>query len=202
MVRKLSSNKRFAFTMIELIFAIVIIAISVMSLPMMAQVNQKGIEQGILQEAIFAASAELMGASAGIWDKRSLDDEALSDIPRVINISGDCTADKRRPGHVTGFGHRQCLFDNTTVLAINTATGATKTLHHAAHGSQNIFTDTTTDKDGYKQSYNSTLIISNTNDIKFLESAVYDTSGTLLLVKLKMQTANIGGIDYYTRKMP
>jgi prepilin-type N-terminal cleavage/methylation domain-containing protein len=50
---------RLAFTMIELIFAIVIIAISVMSLPMMTQVTSAGIERNLVQEAIFASVAEI-----------------------------------------------------------------------------------------------------------------------------------------------
>ena len=53
MVRTSSTSKRFGFTMIELIFAIVIIAISVMSLPMMTQVTNKGLEESLVQEAIF-----------------------------------------------------------------------------------------------------------------------------------------------------
>jgi len=76
-------RKRFAFTMIELIFAIVIIAISVMSLPMMAVVTQRGMENNIVQEAIFAASAELMGATSGYWDENSMQDINVSHLSRV-----------------------------------------------------------------------------------------------------------------------
>lgn len=47
---------RTAFTMIELLFAIVIIAFSVLAIPMISQVTSKGVESTIeAQEAIFKA---------------------------------------------------------------------------------------------------------------------------------------------------
>lgn len=47
---------RTAFTMIELLFAIVIIAFSVLAIPMISQVTSKGLESTIeAQEAIFKA---------------------------------------------------------------------------------------------------------------------------------------------------
>ncbi|WP_366755894.1 type II secretion system protein [Sulfurimonas sp.] len=50
---------KYAFTLIELIFAIVIIGISVMSLPMLTQVTSSAIEKNLVQEAIFASVAEI-----------------------------------------------------------------------------------------------------------------------------------------------
>jgi len=101
--------------MIELIFAIVIIAITVLSLPMMTQINQRGVESNIVQEAIFAASTELMGATAGYWDENSLQDINMSHLERVINISGDCnTSTQLRPGHINQMYHRRCLDSNST----------------------------------------------------------------------------------------
>jgi len=49
-------KNRLAFTMIELIFAIVIIAITVVSMPMMTQVTSSGASKNLeLQEAIYKA---------------------------------------------------------------------------------------------------------------------------------------------------
>jgi len=62
-----------AFTLIELIFAIVIIAITVVSLPMMTQVISKGIEKNLLQEAIFAGAAVLNESVSAKWDENSVE---------------------------------------------------------------------------------------------------------------------------------
>ena len=75
---------RSAFTMIELIFAIVIIAISVLSLPMMNQVISKNIEGSIVQEAIFAASAELNQVVSYYWDENSM--EGTATLSRVVHV--------------------------------------------------------------------------------------------------------------------
>jgi len=196
--------------MIELIFAIVIIAISVMSLPMMAQINQKGIEQGILQEAIFAASAELMGASAGYWDENSMADIDFSHISRVIDISNDCNATtKLRPGHINQPFHRICL-DDLTTGATSAKGSAFFTLNDANKTQDDLFENSgagtaTADATGYKQLYESTLSVTpDTTDvnIKLLEVNVYEDGGSVVIINLKMQSANIGEIDYYKRTMP
>ncbi|MFA5461258.1 MAG: type II secretion system protein, partial [Sulfurimonas sp.] len=96
MVRTKKALHRAAFTLIELIFAIIIMSIAIVSLPMMMQINSDGVERGILQEAIFAASAELMGATTYYWDGRSTEDFNLSKYSRVVDVDGDCNADRQR----------------------------------------------------------------------------------------------------------
>ncbi|MFK5937768.1 MAG: prepilin-type N-terminal cleavage/methylation domain-containing protein [Sulfurimonas sp.] len=90
MVRKHDLLARSAFTLIELIFAIVVIAISVVSLPMMLQVNAKGMEGNLVQEAIFASVAELTATSTAVWDVNSLSDfNDTSELSRIVD-TGDC----------------------------------------------------------------------------------------------------------------
>ena len=209
MVRKTNHPKRFAFTMIELIFAIVIIAISVMSLPMMTQVTQKGIESNILQEAIFAASAELMGATAGYWDEVSMRDINVSHLSRVIDIgaSNDCNnTTKLKPGHINQPFHRRCLDENSTAITdLDKNITSIYSLDDAAHGTEDIFVDGTAtgtaDKTGYKELYNSEINVSlssTDNNIKIITATVTDSDGNPITV-LKTQSANIGEIDYYKR---
>lgn len=208
MVRTTNNHKRFAFTMIELIFAIVVIAISVMSLPMMTQVTQKGIESNILQEAIFAASAELMGASAGYWDENSMQDINVSHLSRVIDISDDCnTTTKLRPGHINQPKHRRCLHDMSTV-ANNGAGGAVHDLDDAEKITASVMfvlpgTDGTSA--GYKELYKSVIDVrplnttGNNRNIKIITATITDEDDEPVTV-LKMQSANVGEIDYYSRE--
>lgn len=194
MVRKAAS--KLAFTMIELIFAIVIIAISVMSLPMMVQVTSRGIESNIVQEAIFAASAELIGATSGYWDDNSMQDINISHLSRVIDISGDCNNDRLRPGHIAQPLHRRCLDSNTTA-ARNAPGGAVDDLNDAAI-TQSIFTDIGS-AEGYKNNYTSTISVVLNGNIKTITSTITDAVPTTIVL-LRAQSANVGEIDYYKRR--
>ncbi len=197
--------KRFAFTMIELIFAIVIIAISVLSLPIMIGVINKGVENSLAQEAIFAASAELMGSSAGYWDENSMEDIDVSHLSRVIDIANICDSDRLRPGHIAQMYHRRCL-DNPGAItgvhnsSINLVDINVSDLNNVAHPDESIFTDNTTDAAGYKQTYTSSIIVSlgaDTN-IKEIVATIRDEDGDIVTI-LRSQSANIGEIDYYKR---
>lgn len=64
---------RSAFTMIELIFAIVLIAVVTLTIPTMIQVNNKALEGSIAQEAIFLVSAILSETTTYVWDNAALD---------------------------------------------------------------------------------------------------------------------------------
>ncbi|MDD2906067.1 MAG: type II secretion system protein [Sulfurimonas sp.] len=60
-----------AFTLIELIFAIVIIGIAVVSLPTISQVISKGSENSLVQEAVFIAFTEITKVTSSAWDENS-----------------------------------------------------------------------------------------------------------------------------------
>ena len=76
--RKIDTSQREAFTMIELIFAIVIIAVVTLTIPMMIQVNNKTLEANTEQEAIFLISSVLSEATTLLWDQSSLGGTATS----------------------------------------------------------------------------------------------------------------------------
>ena len=187
--------------MIELIFAIVVMSIAVMTLPMMTQITSKGIEGNIVQEAIFAASAELTGATSYYWDERSMEDVNVSRLERVVDVDGDCNINsKQRPGHV----NRMCL-DSNDSSGVNYTTLSNSTipnLNSNVHGSQLIFTDDIKEGSGYKNNYYSTVTISNgfsNNDIKKVTITITNSDGDNI-TSLSAYSANIGEIDYYKRR--
>lgn len=196
--------KKAAFTLIELIFAIVIIAISVVSLPMMAQVTQKGIEANIVQEAVFAASTQLIEILSGYWDERSMEDSNLSALSRVIDIGNDCNATTRlRPGHIAQPLHRRCLESNTST-GLGATGGAYYSLEDAAlavNGNTNIFENPNVSASGYKDTYKSYAVVDPAiGDTKKITLTVKNSSNDTL-TKLITYSANVGEIDYYKRTM-
>jgi len=201
-VKKLLRSKS-AFTMIELIFAIVIISIAVISLPVMTKITEKGIESNILQEAIFAASTELMSASTGYWDANSMNDINNS-IARVIDTDNLCSVDRLRLGHIAQPLHRRCLDDNSSVVDADevASNSSLETFEHSG-ASDDVFDYPGGQASGYKDAYTSTLAVDRNvsvdKDIKFINVLVKDSDGNDV-TRLRMQSANIGEIDYYKRR--
>lgn len=200
------SLNRLAFTMIELIFAIVIIGIAVTGLPFMTNITNRVIDSNLAQEAIFAGSAEIMGASSGYWDANSMQDNALSHISRVIDIGGLCdnnvsaTSYRLRPGHIEQPLHRRCL-ENNAIGVSNAADNTWPSVDNAAHGLQNMMsTGAIPDEFGYKYNYNSRLDIAQVGDIKTIVVNVFEAGTGVPLTGLTMYTANIGEIDYFKRE--
>ena len=189
--------------MIELVFAIVVISIVVLAIPTLMQVSSKNVEGSLAQEAIFAASAELMGASSVYWDENSMHDANKSILSRVIDIDGDCnTTTRLRPGHINQPFHRRCLDDNT-IVAQNNSGGTTYDLNDLAHASQNIFTSEA-DASGYKKDYNSTLdvaVSASDSNVKIATVTITNRDDDSIVTKLKMQVANIGEFEPYKKRL-
>ncbi len=201
--------RRAAFTLIELIFAIVIIAISVISLPMMSQTISEGIDANIVQEAIFASATELNEAVTAHWDEASMEANTTTSFAKVIN-HGDCnstqTSDRYRlrPGHILQPLHRSCLND-LTITAYNSNTDNNIDSLDDMDLEDNL-TVGTVDEEGYKDVYRSDVAVDinatfgptvNSQNIKSIVSTV--TKDGVTIVVLRTYSANIGEVDYYKR---
>jgi len=191
-----------AFTMIELIFAIVVIAIAVVSLPMMMQVNSKGMENNLAQEAIFGASVELMQTSSGYWDANSMNDINTSDYARVINIDNDCNSTtKLRPGHINQPFHRRCINDTAIHTASNITGNADFSTLNDFVGTKQLFIGDEKGAAGYKDmNYTSTITVSphaTDNNIKVITVTIKE--GAKVVTVLKTEAANVGEVQYHKR---
>jgi len=207
-VRK--QKMRCAFTFIELIFAIVIIAITIISLPMMNQAISKGIDENLVQEAVFASETILSEASTYAWDENSLADVNLSSYSRVINLNNECNATtQKRQGNI----HRRCLSNLTTGLSAS-AGGQLYAIDPNNFNNQLYYTppgSSVGGASGYKKTdYNTSLSITTpvafgtapTNDMKELSVQVTDNSNGNTIVKLSTYIANIGEVPYYHKTLP
>ena len=206
MVNTKSSFYKSAFTLIELIFAVIIISIAVISLPMMTQITSKGVDSNLAQEAIFAASAELMGATSYYWDLNYMQDSNVSHLSRVIDIGATCENNSSNPryrlrtGHIDQPYHRRCLESNSTVAA-GTNSSLFPNLNNAAHTAADIFLNPTGSGSGYKDNYKSAVTVTNEtdNNIKKITVSITKNDGTPITV-LSTYSANVGEVDYYKRR--
>lgn len=200
--------KRYAFTLIELIFAIILIAITVLTLPRMMGVISQGIDENIIQEAIFAAATELNQATTGKWDDRTL--QNANELAKVIDTNQSCennTSSPRyrlRPGHIAQTLHRKCL-DNNATTAVNFNTLGLSLEARTASGAS-LFLNTTSAK-GYKKSYTKDVTISYTPafngtnaDLKMITVTIKENNTTV--TSLYAFSANIGEADYFKRMYP
>ena len=205
--------RRYAFTMIELIFAIVIIAISVLSLPMLSQVISSNIERNLVQEAIFAASAELNQVISYAWDENSM--ELGSSLSRVVwDSPTDCsTTTQLRPGHIAQPYHRRCADANATrptaAFVFGSELNDLDDLDDVNVTAHSIYINPTASATGYKTIYNSTFSIvyanfdpafaPSNNNIKRIQVLIQDQVTNDVITSLSTFSSNIGEIDYYKR---
>lgn len=204
---------KLAFTMIELIFSIVIIAISVMSLPMLTQVTSSGIKRNLSQEAIFASAAEISFATTYVWDENSLiDDDDVNatgdDLSRVLNLDASCSTSGvmlKKIGHI----NRRCLDNNLTVRYADT--DYLDSLEAAEHNYTMIYTDNT-GASGYKQEYDSLLNVESCDsgncidfglenkniNLKEITVSIREKDDTTnqIVTLLRTYSANIGEVAY------
>jgi len=74
-----------AFSLIEVVFAIIIISISLMSVPMLLKQASKSDEHSIIQESVLAASTKIGNIISYPWDDSSYD--TTNKILRVLDVS-------------------------------------------------------------------------------------------------------------------
>ena len=195
---------RGAFTLIELIFAIVVIAISVISLPTMTQSTSKGIETNIAQEAIFAAATEINEATTAHWDENSMQDDK-NGLARVIDVEDNSCSDNLRVGHLTQSLHRRCLDDSSTDASNSANDDEVYALEDMQKSDENL-TDSDADATGYKKNYTTTIEVSSDatfgslnsdKNIKLITVTIKSDGDTI--TKLKTYSSNIGEVDYYKK---
>ncbi|MBU0632017.1 prepilin-type N-terminal cleavage/methylation domain-containing protein [bacterium] len=200
---------RNAFTMIELIFAIVVIAISILSLPMMMRVNQNAMEANVVQEALFASSAKIMQVLSYPWDQHSQDNSNLGAYTKIVSLgAGDnyprtydmyVNADGNgsfRAGAIIADGHRR--FHNylsadaniTTILG----TGSTEALSNIAEN--NItFINEASSATGYKDKYKMDVDVSYVTDVDVGGTFIFPADGNTTATNMKLITVTIKDKD-------
>lgn len=202
--------------MIELIFAIVVISIAVVTLPVMTGSTDKALEGNIIQEGIFAAGTAINEASTLYWDQRSQDDTNSSGgLSRVLNLS-DLNCNRINPLQTQGQINRRCLDENVTAAANDTTDASTIDNMEVTWNNTNIITDNP-EKETYKQGYfadadvsqcattgcttpsGSVIKFGETGDgvgpsLKQIDFEIADSDGNTLIV-LRAFSANIGDVE-------
>lgn len=198
---------RLAFTLIEVLFAIMIMGITMVSVPVIMNSNAKGFDATIIQEAIFAASAELNQVLALSWDENSIENNNTT-ATRVIN-PGDCNNDtKLRPGHINQPLHRRCLDNNaTTPSGLGSDGGDLDDIDDINRTKKDMFLNDSTTSTGYKHAYQSEFSIAygdigdvnaTSQNAKLIVITVRDDQNTIVTV-LRSYTLNIGEVDFHKR---
>ena len=156
---------RAAFTLIELIFAIVIIAIVFLSLPSLSSTNSDAVDTTLVQEAIFPMSARLSQILSYRWDDHSESNATANDsVARVVDVAGGNAALGRtgatdfRIGHIRS-GERQyhrSFHPSSAQIAFNAKgigfDGADDIDDFDTNGTVNLYT-ASNDIEGYKKNY-------------------------------------------------
>jgi len=190
---------RVAFSLIELVFSIVIIGISVVSLPLMSIVSADADAKNMNQKLIFRASSELNQAVMANWDENSIDSGDINSLAKVID-DGSCESDKKsvrymkKIGHINQPFHRSC----SPKEAVST---------------QNISVDSLEDMqkllyigDNLEYSLEVIRVLSpkfdgvNNPNMKSIRVEIRERKSEELITSFASYSANIGEVDYYKRR--
>ena len=207
-----------AFTMIELILAIVVISVVMLTIPMMIQVNNKALEGNVAQEAIFLVSTVLTETTALIWDDSSIDGNATTiTASGILNTAGDGVYARvagtfLRQGGMQKNNTRKFLDTNTTPsqTAVESLAGiisATSTSNLV--GYKNIYSIGATrgyiaDAPGGFNFTTAMLAAGTTSNIKMTTVEINATiDGVVTTIsRLRAYTCNIGEADPITWGVP
>ncbi|MDD2358479.1 MAG: hypothetical protein PHX13_11270 [Thiovulaceae bacterium] len=176
--------KRTAFTMIELIFAIIVISIVVISIPMMMKTNEDAVEGNIVQEALFASSAKMMQVLSYPWDEHSVDSTNPNTYGKVVYVNEASTTFNRkdangtldtnssyRVGHILQDNHRRFhdyVSIDANVSAINIDdNNSIIALEPNDVGGNFAFDNPAASAAGYKNNYTMDVNVSYTADNNF-----------------------------------
>lgn len=185
--------------------------IVVVTLPVMSNANQEGLNTTILQEAIFGASAELNQALSYRWDENSLDDvNDPNGIAKVVE-TGDCENNsslityRLRPGHIIQPLHRRCVDSNLSTPSLGANGGDLDDVDDISATPKPMFLNTGTSA-GYKQDFNSTVsvtfatigtVTAASKNAKRIDVNI--TDGTTQITRLNSYTLNIGEVDFFKK---
>ena len=97
-----------AFSIIELIVAIVVISIVLMNLPMMLYQSSKLSETSTLSDMLYATESQVYGVLSHRWDENTKDENTLY---KVLHTNGssdlnEFNSTKKRIGHIHAEGRR------------------------------------------------------------------------------------------------
>ena len=104
---------RHAFTMIELIFALVIMGIVFLTLPLILIQNAESVEDNLIQESIFLSASKMSQLLTFQWDDNSRDPAVILSASDALTVSaaGDNELDRNasdfRRGHFPEDKHRR-----------------------------------------------------------------------------------------------
>lgn len=190
-------SKKKGFTLVELIFAIVVLSIVVISIPVIAKINVSNMQRALVQEAIFATSSKLANITGYYFDKNSMADANITAVERVVNIGSDCNASTHlRPGHINQPLHRRCINDSS-ITSLSKAQDLVYPTIENAIDSGDLFTGAGS-KSGYKSSYEYELSTDySNNDVKKITATIKLEDKDVVV--LKTFVANIGEPEFYKR---
>lgn len=208
--------------MIELIFALVIMGIVFISLPLVLINNSKSLEDNLIQESIFLTSSKITHIMGLQWDNNSSESGvgtlAASDVVDVTAGAADLNRSFSdfRVGHFQEDKHRRMTPDGDKRFA-TAALGIEGTLYddvddfHGQTATALVTGADTTTQFGYKKAYRTDINVSYVNDgadgtffngnaVQNFAFTTLDAGGTtnLKMIEVSVEQDNSGTGDWDT----
>lgn len=190
--------------MIELIFAIVVMGIVMISIPMLMISNNESLETNMLQEAVLVGATKMNQVLSNAWDENSIDPNSVTlAATQVVDGAGitRITGTDFAPGHIQQPLHRR-MTPNAAPRSVSgsmASEGDSDDIDDF-HGSS-VPIAATAGPEGYKNNYNVATAVALAGGQKAVNVTIThnnpNLSGTYIV--LKSFAYNIGEVDYYKR---
>ncbi|WP_345987502.1 hypothetical protein WCX18_10290 [Sulfurimonas sp. HSL1-2] len=188
-------------TMIELIFAIVLIGIAIAGVPRMIERNTKSLEGNIVDEAVFAVSAKAAQLLSFRWDPNSQNAGDLLSHSKILDVAGSGNLSRTnsifRIGGIAENAHRRfhsaatspastVLNDMTTGSALTFLTGGDPTSSSAYKKDYRLNVAISFVGDG-NTAYNTGTTASATYNFPNFPSPVSATATNMKMARIELQ---------------
>jgi prepilin-type N-terminal cleavage/methylation domain-containing protein len=216
------------FTMIELIFAIVIIAIGMLSIPVVVRSTATGQEASLFQEGISLVTAKVSQVYTYPWDENSSENNNIVNASQVLDTNGDAELNRVagtdfRAGHFQTTLRRRMTPNSDQRPASPITNGA---FSISGQNGNNVVVGVVNAARGYKKQWNVTTTVNYVSDaanyaanniafnfnenpsgisnIKRIQVVAQDVTpgaqGASLGVALTAYSCNIGEAEFYKRR--
>lgn len=153
--------KRSAFTLIELIFTILILGFIATGLPMILATDMDAREESLVQEAIYAATAKMSQIISYKWDEANNEDNVTISGAKVLDIPVSANTDsnlsrigvtKFRAGHFQTTGRRSMYSQEINASTLQSDAGDGDDIDDFIVNNSQLLSGSTS-AGGYKEDY-------------------------------------------------
>jgi len=208
--------KKSSFSLIELIFAIVIVGITVTAIPMLLNTSSNNMETNLESKTFYNAYGVLMSIKTLDWDENNTKDDNFYKVLTANDGDNELKCERNGTVELNNSSGADCDDNTTSHIGIDDGEDANDSstfddvddfndynVTNLAHYDIRIgvrYVKDDTDYSAKNIFYNDDLTTSNNTNIKEIELNITNKSGKLIAI-IKGKSMNIGAVMIYKKNL-